>query len=90
MEVVPFGWRSTNHALEALGATVTRRMAGDEPFISDGGHYVLDCRFEPIDDPHDLGARIKSLTGVVDHGLFLGMTQQVIVGRPDRIEVLHR
>lgn len=90
VEVIPFGWMGTRLALEALGADVSRRMAGGGPYVTDGGHYILDCRFAQIADAHDLGRRVKSMTGVVDHGLFLGMAQEVIVGYPDHIDVLRR
>jgi ribose 5-phosphate isomerase A len=92
VEVIPFGWLRTAAALERLGATVTRRARRDapaEPFVTDGGHYVLDCRFADLSDPVATGAQIKALTGVVDHGLFLGFATEAIVGHADgRVRVL--
>ena len=90
VEVVTFGWVPTGDGLRALGGTVERRMVGDRPFLTDSGNYLLDCHFGPIDRPATLGAQIKALTGVVDHGLFLGMASTVIVGHPDRIETRTR
>lgn len=86
VEVVSFGWVPTGAALRALGGTVERRMAGDGPFVTDSGNYLLDCHFGPLDALAVLGAQIKAITGVVDHGLFLGMADTVIIGHPDRIE----
>jgi len=86
IEVVPFGWSRTQAALEALGATVTQRTRSDEPataFITDGGHYILDCGFADLSDPIALAARVKALTGVVDHGLFIGMASLAVVGMAD-------
>ena len=86
VEVIPFGWRRTAAALERLGATVARRArreAPAEPFVTDGGHYVLDCRFADLSDPAAVGAQIKALTGVVDHGLFIGLATEAIVGHAD-------
>lgn len=86
VEVIPFGWTRTAAALAALGAQVTRRARPDaagEPFVTDGGHYVLDCRFADLSDPAATAARIKLLTGVVDHGLFIGMASEAIVGAAD-------
>jgi ribose 5-phosphate isomerase A len=83
VEVIPFGWMRTGSALEELGAGVTRRVDRDnpdQPFVTDGGHFVLDCRFESLGDPATAAAAIKSLTGVVDHGLFIDLASQVIVG----------
>ena len=86
VEVIPFGWLRTAAALERRGATVARRARRDapaEPFVTDGGHYVLDCRFADLADPAATGAQIKALTGVVDHGLFLGLATEAIVGHAD-------
>jgi len=86
VEVVPFGWSRAVYALEALGATVTRRARRDDPgqpFITDGGHYIFDCRFADLTDPGALAARVKSLTGVVDHGLFIDMASMAVVGASD-------
>ena len=92
VEVIPFGWLRTAAALERLGATVARRARRDapaEPFVTDGGHYVLDCRFADLSDPMATGAQIKALTGVVDHGLFIGLATEAIVGHADgRVRVL--
>ena len=52
VEVVPFGWETTASGCAALGADpVLRRDAGGQPFRTDGGNLILDCRFGPIDDP---------------------------------------
>jgi ribose 5-phosphate isomerase A len=52
-----------------------------EPFITDGGHIILDCRFQSLDSARALQTRLDSMVGVMEHGLFLGMTSEVIVGR---------
>lgn len=86
VEVIPFGWSQTQAALEALGAAVTRRARRDDPaqlFITDGGHVICDCRFADLSDPVALAARVKALTGVVDHGLFIGMAGVAVIGMAD-------
>ena len=86
IEVVPFGWSRTQAELEALGATVARRVRREEPamaFITDGGHYILDCGFADLSDPAGLATRVKALTGVVDHGLFIDMAGLAVVGTAD-------
>ena len=90
VEVVRFGWTRARDALTALGGRVERRMAGVTPFLTDGKNFILDCWFDPASDVAGLGPPIKALTGVVEHGLFLNMTEQVVVGYPDRVEVLRR
>ena len=53
---------------------------GETPFRTDGGNLILDCRYPGIDDPAGLQARLKSLTGVVETGLFIGLATTVIIG----------
>lgn len=87
VEVLPFGWRSQALFLESLGASVTvRRDARGEPFLTDGGNLVLDCGFGPIDRPEELAARLGSRAGVVGHGLFLGLTTDLVVAGPHGVE----
>ncbi len=94
VEVVMFGWTRTAAALAALGAEVTRRPrrdAPEEPFVTDGGHYILDCRFHDLADPAETAARIKAITGVVEHGLFIGMASEALAGAADgSVRVLRR
>ncbi len=88
-EVVPFGWQATAGKLTQLGATPSLRMrAGGEPFLTDGGHYILDCAFGAIPSAEDLGRRLDSVVGLVEHGLFIGMTSQVIVGGRNGVHTL--
>jgi ribose 5-phosphate isomerase A len=75
IEVIPFGWQATAHRLERLGCTPVLRDA----FTTDEGNRILDCTFGPIPDPPALARQIDSITGVVEHGLFLGMATQAFV-----------
>jgi ribose 5-phosphate isomerase A len=91
VEVVQFGWTLARDALAKLGCEPVRRSTPDhKPYITDGGNYLLDCRFPPIDDPASLAQRIKAVTGVVEHGLFIGIAHRVVVARESGIEVLER
>ena len=87
VEVVQFGWRRTADALARLGAEPVLRQMDGSPFVSDEGHFILDCRFRPIDAPAALAAEIKALTGVVEHVLFVGLARRVIVAGTDGVEV---
>ena len=96
VEVIPFGWRQTAARLARLGARPVLRgleaASGSPaaPYVTDGGHYVLDCHFGPISQPANLAQLIKQTTGVVDHGLFVGMTERVYVGGPDGVRAYDR
>jgi ribose 5-phosphate isomerase A len=89
VEVVPFAWHTTARRLQGLGASLERRTTGaGHPFITDGGHYILDCAFGTIDDPERLQRQLDGTVGVVEHGLFLGMASRVIVGGSRGVDVL--
>ncbi|HKP51800.1 MAG TPA: ribose-5-phosphate isomerase RpiA [Chloroflexia bacterium] len=91
VEVVQFGWTQTHSALAALGCDPQRRITGrGEPYITDSGNYLLDCRFPGVDDPADLATRIKSITGVVEHGLFVGIAGRVVVAGESGVQVIEK
>lgn len=74
IEIIPHGWRHTSQALLPLGLTANLRMNADgTPYITDGGHYIVDCLTDGITNPRQLATDIKLLIGVVDHGLFVDM-----------------
>ncbi len=82
VEVVPFGWPATAARLERLGATPELRVKDGDPFISDSGHHILDCRFPPISDPPALARELDGVVGVVEHGLFVGLAPRVVEATP--------
>jgi ribose 5-phosphate isomerase A len=85
VEVAPFGWETTARRLNSLGAEWTRRMTPDgKPFITDGGHIILDCRFPSPEPAQTMQERLDSTVGVMEHGLFLGMATEAIVARTGR------
>jgi len=83
VEVVTFASGAHVGAIRSLGAEPQmRRSAGGEPYRTDEGHYILDCRFpDGIHDPHAVQAALKARPGVVETGLFLDLRPEVIVGR---------
>jgi ribose 5-phosphate isomerase A len=84
VEVLPFMWRTTAERLTALGVSLTVRGGEGAPYVTDNGNLILDLTVEGgINDPAALGAELKKITGVVEHGLFVGMTDTCIVAGPD-------
>ncbi len=79
VEVLEFGWRSQARFLESLGAVVTPRSQGDKPYRTDGGNMILDSRFGAIADAPALASKLEARAGIIEHGLFLGLAQEVIV-----------
>lgn len=89
VEVIPFGWQAAAHRLRDLGANpLLRTGPGGEPFKSDGGHYILDCAFGPIASAASLARELDHVVGVVEHGLFIGLTSEVRVGGDDGVRVV--
>lgn len=81
IEVIPFGWRTQAAYLTALGAKVVLRPGQDgAPFITDQGNYILDSHFGLIADPAALAHTLNQRVGIVEHGLFINLAQEVIVG----------
>jgi ribose 5-phosphate isomerase A len=91
VEIVSFGWQSTARRLEKLGwKPVLRSEAGGVPFVTDGGHYILDCSFEEGISIQSRAAQLHDTVGVVEHGMFLGMATQVHVGSAKGVRVLRK
>ena len=91
VEVAPFGWKTTAKRLEQVGAHPTLRLRSDgQIFLTDGGHYILDCAFGSIRSPRLLQADLDPIVGVVEHGLFIGIACQALVGGPTGVRILNR
>jgi ribose 5-phosphate isomerase A len=89
VEVIPFGWHSQRRFLESLGACVSVRQQHDgTPFRTDQGNLMLDCAFGPIPQPQELAAKLDARTGIVEHGLFVGVATEVIVAGADGVRHL--
>ena len=81
VEVVTFGWQGHLDALRALGAEPALRSGGEHPFVTDEGHYLIDARFpNGIEDPDAVHRSLRARPGVVDTGLFLGLTSEIVIG----------
>ncbi len=84
--ILPFAWEWTQERLhEAFGVPAPRRLLpSGEPFVSDDGLYVLDMAFgAPLPSPDTLEQQLKTIVGVVECGLFVGLCRRVIVGHAD-------
>lgn len=88
VEIVTFGWEAVMDRLAALDGRPELRRRGGEPFITENGNYIADCRFAAITDPAWLEARLAAIVGVVESGLFLGLASKIIVGSRHGVEVI--
>ncbi|MEM9619311.1 MAG: ribose-5-phosphate isomerase RpiA [Pseudomonadota bacterium] len=94
IEIIPFGWALTVRALrEALsdhgynGIRLELRARDGAPAMTDGGNLIIDCALGRIEEPARLDAALSSIPGVVETGLFAGMTDLVIFGDDDNVSI---
>ncbi len=94
VEITPFGWaltvRAMREALKASGfeqAKLTLRARDGAPVITDGGNLIIDCELGRIENPAPLDAKLSSLPGVVETGLFTDMTDLVIFGDDNDVSI---
>jgi len=82
VEVVPFACAAVARRIAALGASSMLRLRnGREPFVTDNGNQILDCRFPGgIADPARLERTLDEIPGVVESGLFIGLAQVLVIG----------
>ncbi len=83
--VVPFGYEATHRGLRRFCEQAVLRTGErpDEPFVTDDGCYIFDLHMGHILDPPLLEQHLKHLIGVVEVGLFIGMTTRLVVGFAD-------
>jgi ribose 5-phosphate isomerase A len=83
IEVIPIAWRKIEKILKSMGANVKLRDGGDRkdgPIITDNGNFILDAKFNFIENPKDLEIKIKMIPGVVEVGLFIDMAHIAYIG----------
>jgi ribose 5-phosphate isomerase A len=92
VEVVRFAWRATRRRVGRLLPDPSLRLAENgESYVTDEGHFILDCALPGDTDLPSLNRELKQLPGVVEHGLFIGLAERALLGRPDgSVEVLER
>ncbi|HZC57737.1 MAG TPA: ribose-5-phosphate isomerase RpiA [Xanthobacteraceae bacterium] len=97
VEISPFGALATRRAVEAAtaaagcpGPAVPRLGKDGHPFVTDGGHWLLDAQLQRIADPQALADRLAAIPGVMEHGLFIGLAWTAIVAGPDGVRLIER
>lgn len=84
IEVVPYGWKQVRAKIEkTFGIEIKLREKDGAPFVTDHGHYILDCCFQKIEDPAGLNTKLHLIPGIVETGLFVDMCNKAIIGYPD-------
>lgn len=93
IEVNPFGLGATRKAVEKLAARLglsgeIALRGGQTPYVTDGGHFILDASFGRIPDAEGLSDGLLNIPGVVQHGLFIGLASAVVIASPDGIQII--
>lgn len=85
VEVLPMATPAIERALRALGAEPVLREGNgkDGPVVTDQGFWIVDARFQGIDDAGGLAEAIRRIPGVLDHGIFVGLATDALIGMPD-------
>ena len=90
VEVLPSAWKQVQKKLHDLGGKGNLRMAQKKagPIVTDQGNLILDLSFRHgIDQPDLLESQINNIPGVLENGLFVNLTDQVLVGKVENDEV---
>ncbi len=89
IEVIKFAYKSVEkHLIEIGGKPELRLTKNGTPFITDEGNFILDTNFGIIESPENLAEKLNAIAGVVEHGLFLNLTDKLIVAFEDKVEIL--
>jgi len=97
IEIVPFGVAAIQRSIEAAikrvkkaGSLAIRQDKSGHPFVTDGGHWIIDVKLGPIDDPAALAHALADVPGVVEHGLFIDLADTAIIGGPTGVKVIEK
>ena len=96
IEIVPFGMEATRRAVAgvlgdlSLPQEIGLRGGEDHPFVTDGGHFILDARLGAIADARVLASRLVAIPGVVEHGVFIDLATKAYVAAEDGVKTLNR
>lgn len=92
IEVLPFAIALVESKIKKMGGKTVLRERKEKagPVITDNGNFIIDVDFGPIDAPNKLNAQLKSIPGVVETGLFVGMANIVYVGTPSHVHRFKR
>lgn len=97
IEVAPFGLGATRRAIDKAirdiqkpGPLTLRSGKDGHPFVTDGGHWIIDAALGRIDDPAAMAHALSGIPGVMEHGLFIGLADTAILAGPDGVSLVER
>jgi ribose 5-phosphate isomerase A len=97
IEVVPFGVAAIQRSIETaikriqkVSSLAIRQAEGSHPFVTDGGHWIIDAQLDRIDDPAALAHALAAVPGVVEHGLFIDLADIAIIGGSTGVHLVEK
>ena len=92
LEIIPDSLRLVKNAVIGMGGKPELRMGiqKDGPVITDNGNFVLDTKFDEIKNPYELEIELNTIPGVLENGIFAGITDKVIVGGPEGNKIIEK
>lgn len=96
VEVMRFGTKATAWKMERafnilkVDAKMVLRVKDGKPFVTDGGNFIIDCSIGAISEPERLDALLKSIPGVAETGLFIGICGIILMGTPKGVTEFKR
>lgn len=86
VEVIPLAYQYVFNQIIQLNGRAKKRLVKDQPYLTDNGNYIIDADFGLIDNPEALSDALNKIDGLLAHGLFIGLTAQVIMS--DQSEII--
>lgn len=90
VEIVRFGYQTVERKVRDLGIDFTLRHAGDNPYVTDNGNFILDLKMGQIPHPAALHNELAAIPGVVDTGLFIDLCHVLVIGQGTEVRILRR
>lgn len=87
VEVIPFGYKRVFNILKQKNYSPSLRKTDNEIYLTDSGNYILDLHLEEIEDVMKLENELKSITGILETGLFINIADTLIVGKDNTAEI---
>jgi len=92
IEIIPMAHKSVEKKIKEFTTEIQLRMANKKlgPVVTDNGNFIIDARFHKIKDPEKLEKELNNIPGVVENGLFVNMTDLIIIGQEDKAVKLEK
>ncbi len=88
VEILPFGHTHTLKKLNRMGFKPVLRLTDEDIYVTDNGNYIIDLHLNKPFAPEEVIKKLESVTGILEHGLFLNMCERIVIGRRNKVDVI--